>query len=134
MGFADKRDIVLVVDLDDTLYNEYDYQTSGIKEVGKVIAALYGKEITEKMLNWRKEGERDIWKRACQLLELPLSVKESFLWIYRLHRPAITLDTATSDALSHIRSLVKEFVILSDGRSVTQRQKMNALGLNDLRG
>jgi len=85
------------------------------------------------MLTWRGEGETDIWKRACQLLELPLSVKESLLWIYRLHKPVIILDEATSDALTKIRTFVKEVVILSDGRSVTQRQKIHALGLSDFR-
>lgn len=127
-----KIDCVIVLDLDDTLYSEYDYQTSGIKAVAKLIAELYGHDITKQILCWRDDGERDLWGRACMLLGLPDSVKESLLWVYRLHDPQISLDEVTFNALRRIRSLVKAVIILTDGRSVTQRKKLQILGLGDL--
>ncbi len=133
MVVAEKMDIVVVIDLDDTLYAEYDYQTSGIRAVGKTISELYGQDITEQILAWRDAGERNLWRRACLLLDLPVSVKESLLWIYRLHDPEISLDEATVNLLSQISSIVKEIVILTDGRSVSQRKKLHALGLGDMR-
>lgn len=132
MLIDERMDIVVVIDLDDTLYAEYDYQTSGIRAVGKAIAELYGQDITELILAWRDEGERDLWGRACLFLDFSASVKDSLLWIYRLHEPEITLDEAISNALSRIRSLVKEVIILTDGRSLSQRKKLDALGLADL--
>ena len=132
MVIAERMDVVVVLDLDDTLYAEYDYQTSGIRAVGKTIAELYGQNITDQILGWRDEGERDLWGRACLLLDLPAMVKESLLWIYRLHDPEISLDEATVNALSQIKSIVKEVVILTDGRSFSQRKKLHALELADL--
>ena len=129
----EKMDIVVAFDLDDTLYAEYDYQTSGIRAVGKAIKELYGRDITEKILCWRNKGERDLWGKVCQELLIPSSVKDSLLWIYRLHEPQIVLDETISDVLVQIRSMVKQVVILTDGRSVSQRQKLKVLGLGDLR-
>jgi putative hydrolase of the HAD superfamily len=131
MVIAERMDIVVVIDLDDTLYAEYDYQTSGIRAVSKVITELYGQDITDQILSWRDEGERDLWGRACLLLDLPVSVKETLLWIYRLHDPELTLAVAMVNALSQISSIVKDVVILTDGRSVSQRKKIHALGLED---
>ena len=133
MVIAERMDVVVVMDLDDTLYAEYDYQTSGIRAGGKVIADLYGQDITDQMLEWRDEGERDLWGRVCLLLDLPVSVKDSLLWIYRLHEPRISLDKATVDALTQISAIVKDVVILTDGRSLSQRKKLYALGLGDMR-
>ena len=133
MGIPEKLDMVVVFDLDDTLYAEYDYQTSGINAVGKAIKDIYGQHIIQQILDWRSEGEKDLWGRACRECHLPLSVKDSLLWIYRLHEPEITLDQATIDAISEVKSMVKEIVILTDGRSVTQRRKLKALGLGDIR-
>ena len=133
MVIDERMDVVVVLDLDDTLYAEYDYQTSGIRAVGKAITELYGQDITEQILALRDEGERDLWGRACLLLDLPATVKESLLWIYRLHKPRISLDKAIVEALSQIASIVDEVVILTDGRSVSQRKKLYALGLGDMR-
>jgi len=133
MGTSEKIDMVVVFDLDDTLYAEYDYQTSGINAVGKAIKELYGIDLTRQILDWRTEGEMDLWGRACCESHLPISVKDSLLWIYRLHQPEIMLDQTTFDALAEVKLMVKEIVILTDGRSVTQRKKLNALGLGDVR-
>ncbi|MEI8185765.1 MAG: HAD family hydrolase [Chlorobiaceae bacterium] len=131
---VDKRkDVVIAIDLDDTLYAEYDYQTSGIRAVGKVIREVYGQDITDIILSWRHEGECDLWGRVCHLLLLPLSIKSSLLWIYRLHEPLIILEKNISDTLSKIRTIANHVVILTDGRSVSQRKKLNALGLSDLK-
>lgn len=127
-----KKDCVVVFDLDDTLYAEYDYQTSGIKAVAMEIFDLYGRNIVEELLQWRSQGERDIWGRACRLLGLPESLKDSLLWIYRLHKPDIVLDDGTLREIKKLGAAMKKVVILTDGRSVSQRKKIEALGLSDL--
>jgi len=127
-----KKDCVVVLDLDDTLYAEYDYQTSGIKAVAREIYDLYGQNIVVELLQWRSQGERDIWGRACRLLGLPESLKDSLLWVYRLHLPDIALDDVTRRVVSHLREVVKKVVILTDGRSLSQRKKIKALELSDL--
>lgn len=127
-----KNDLIVVFDLDDTLYAEYDYQTSGIKAVAREILMLYGRDIEDEMLRWRHQGEKDVFGRACKCLLLPERIKESLLWVYRLHTPQITCDSDVVRALRYLQKAVKKLVILTDGRSVSQRKKMYALGLNDV--
>jgi putative hydrolase of the HAD superfamily len=125
-------ELVLVFDLDDTLYQEFDYQNSGIAFVGQQLHALYGVDIKDKLLQWRDSGHIDLWQKAAQLLELPESVAEQMLWMYRLHVPKIELPSEVSDILFILRSLVGNIVILTDGRSISQRLKLSVLGLLDL--
>lgn len=123
-------DTVVVFDLDDTLYSEDDYNESGVVAVCNELRKLYGKDIMDELLvTRRKKG--DVWGKACLLLELPLSVKESLIWIYRLHQPSINLDSTTLDVLQKIKNAAKSIAILTDGRSISQRKKLLALGLLD---
>jgi putative hydrolase of the HAD superfamily len=127
-----KKNIVVVFDLDDTLYSEYDYQISGIKAVAREIIHLYGRDVQKELLNWHGQGERDVLGRVCQLLMLPEEVKDSLIWVYRLHNPDIELDCVTAQVFKQLREVVGQLAILTDGRSVSQRKKIDALGLSDL--
>ena len=51
----------LVLDLDDTLYKEYDYQTSGLKYIEKKILDLYDINIFGKLLDLRDQGVSDLF-------------------------------------------------------------------------
>jgi len=123
-----RSDLVVVFDLDDTLYKEFDYNQSGILAVAAEIKTLYGKDLSVQLCRAAEQRE-DVWLLACELLDLPASVKESFLWIYRLHAPAIRLAEAVSALIPGLQSQAKAVVILTDGRSVSQRKKLQALGL-----
>ena len=68
----------------------------------------------------------------CAVLNLPLQIKESLLWIYRLHLPSICLGSNVQKLLAQL-SLKCDLTILTDGRSITQRNKLKALGLEHIR-
>lgn len=126
-----KKEIVIVLDLDDTLYKEVAYQKSGLDAVLRYLEDIYGKSVLDfsKQLNLNLDGD---WiGELCVELNLAPSLKESLLWIYRLHRPSITLDIDIKNTL-HLLSKKSILSILTDGRSITQRQKINALGLSHL--
>jgi len=127
-GLEKFSDWVIVFDLDDTLYQENEYNRSGVIAVANEVEILYGKNITEKLLEVR-ERKGDIWRHACELLDLPLSVKESFLWMYRLHEPVIELDPKVATIVKEVSIAAHKVAILTNGRSITQRMKLNALGL-----
>ena len=55
------KNTCLVLDLDDTLYREYDYQTSGLKYVEEQVSRLYGLNLTGKLLELRDQGVDDIF-------------------------------------------------------------------------
>jgi putative hydrolase of the HAD superfamily len=120
---------VVVFDLDDTLISELEYQRSGISAVETAITSLYGIPFDGRIQQALEKGVKDIWGWACEQLGLPSEVKTSFLWSYRLHQPVISTVSgirATLDALSHAHA---NLAILTDGRSVTQRLKLSAVGL-----
>lgn len=124
-------DTAIVLDLDDTLYKEIDYHASGLAEVCRWIENFYGISVTTGLDNLRKSGETDLLAGLCRLAKLPLSVKESLLWIYRLHQPAISLTSQASYLLKNLEKKHK-IAILTDGRSISQRMKLKSLGLSHL--
>ena len=131
MAQREAKGTVVVLDLDDTLYKEADYHASGLADVCRWINALYNISVTEKLDKLRESGEKDLLAGLCRLIGLPLSVKESLLWVYRLHQPAINLSATTSEFLKHLESN-HQVAILTDGRSISQRLKLKSLGLSHL--
>ncbi|HZW12873.1 MAG TPA: HAD family hydrolase [Noviherbaspirillum sp.] len=132
MARPDFSQTVVVLDLDDTLYKEADYHISGMREVCTWVEALYGKPVAESLEVCRKQGERDLLGAISRLANLPAVVKESLLWIYRLHVPAISISDAVRDLIKQLEATCRAVAILTDGRSVSQRQKLKALGLAHL--
>ena len=122
----------LVLDLDDTLYKEYDYQTSGLRHVEKELSALYNIDLNNYLINLRDKGVNDIYLEIIHLLGLPLNSKESLLFLYRNHMPQINLSKETMSFMKTILRDFKQVAILTDGRSLSQRLKLKALGLVDI--
>lgn len=122
---------VVVFDLDDTLYPEADYVESGIRFVCAQINSLCGIDCYETIQVQRLKDEKFDWlSLACELAYLNPSVKESLLWMYRLHLPDINLSENCSVSLEKIKSAALAVAILTDGRTVTQKFKLASLGLS----
>lgn len=131
MAFHESSGTVFVLDLDDTLYPEIDYQSSGYMEVCRWVEEIAGVSLIQDLAILRGRSEPDILGALCELAALPLATKESLLWIYRLHVPKISLSASVTAFLQILRER-HQVAILTDGRSVTQRQKIKALGLTDI--
>ena len=69
----------IVFDLDDTLYKEKSYNTSGLNAVSSFVKTTYRKDLGNLLLNWQKEGIKDIWANLCDYLQLNPSTKEAFI-------------------------------------------------------
>lgn len=119
-----------VFDLDDTLYKEADFLRSGLLSVAARINELYGKDISADIIEWQNKGEKDIFLKVCQTLNLSNNVKEALLWHYRLHKPDISLSEETKEILHWLQEHSQGVAILTDGRSITQRAKLLQLGLD----
>ncbi|MGH8372791.1 MAG: HAD family hydrolase [Gammaproteobacteria bacterium] len=119
----------VVFDLDDTLYEESEYQSSGLFAVAKIINRAYGNDLKQKILEWKTAGVRDIFSEVCRELGLPASAKEGFIWTYRLHKPTIKLSINARETVNLIENGSAGIAILTDGRSISQRLKLSALGL-----
>jgi putative hydrolase of the HAD superfamily len=122
---------VVVFDLDDTLYLEADYVDSGIRYVCAQISSLCGIDCFETIQAHRLQDAKLDWlSLACELTGLKPSVKESLLWMYRLHLPDIQLSENCSASLEKIKSAALAVAVLTDGRTVTQKFKLASLGLS----
>lgn len=117
----------MVFDLDDTLYKEVDFLTSAYREIaGLAEAAGAPSDVFGQMLVWWQEGQ-NVFERLLSTYCLPQTV-DDLLAVYRSHRPAIGLDEAVRSLLDRLHSLAV-LGIITDGRSLTQRHKVDALGL-----
>ena len=84
------------------------------------------KEIYAFMLETYNE-QADVFSRLIDTYDLSLT-KADLLSVYRSHRPNIRLEL---DTLKVLEVLKQDFILgmITDGRSITQRNKFQALGL-----
>jgi len=124
-----------VFDLDDTLYLERDYVRSGFEAVGQWAQAHLGLEGFA-LRAWRYfEGGRrgDIFN--CVLRDLGCvqdgSLVGEAVAVYRSHSPRISLCADTVTCLGFLKGKIPT-AIVSDGASVSQMAKIEALKLNTM--
>ncbi|MEP6826676.1 MAG: HAD hydrolase-like protein [Aestuariivirga sp.] len=123
------ENLCLVFDLDDTIYNEIDFVRSGIDAVrGALTQAGFG--TTTALTDEELRGGRAI-DILVSKANAPLAMRESLLWQYRLHQPKIALSGTAKSMLDWAKTSCGAVAILSDGRAITQRNKLAALGLED---
>ena len=126
------RKKVVVFDLDDTLYKEIDFLKSGYRKVAEQVAKQYGcdaRAIYEQLLKWYYNGENAF---ACMNEEYGFGNPiNEYLDIYRYHHPTITLSEETRVTLSKLKEVDVVLGIITDGREITQKQKVEALDLEE---
>jgi len=122
---------VIVFDLDDTLYSEYEYKLSGIRVVVDTVVALYPDWNSDDLWRSIDPDGKDWLDKLCRHCGFNESEKQVLLWQYRLHRPTLT-PYASPDFLSELTAPFVASALITDGRSLTQRLKLEALGLSSL--
>lgn len=129
---------VICFDLDDTLNKEIDYLKSAYKEIAQYAAApckgcsmredVLAQKAYEAMLDAYHKGE-NAFEALNAFLGLQNPVRE-YLNIYRNHNPSIALSDEVENTLSALKEKGYVLGMITDGRSVQQRSKINALQLN----
>jgi putative hydrolase of the HAD superfamily len=128
------RPLRIVFDLDDTLYDERDYALSALGFAGRRIDEQHGSaDAGQRRVSMFDAGDRDAIGTLCQELGMATGEKSRLIDAMRAHRPDIFLRPDSARLLRRLRSARADFSILTDGRSVTQRAKIAALGLVDAR-
>ena len=115
---------VICFDLDDTLYNEIDFLKSGFRSIARSVEPDWKTLLSRMFSIYRSGGD------AFRYIEetYKLSVTEQ-LEIYRNHLPDIKAFTGVKSLFEEILCRMGRIGIITDGRSVTQRNKLKALGL-----
>ncbi len=113
---------IFVFDLDDTLYSERDFEKSGIEFVYNNfnIKHIELKAILNNRENWIEQ----IIDGSNNQITLQM-----VLDIYRNHFPTIQLYKDAKVFLEKLLSQGNEMSLITDGRSITQRNKLRALGI-----
>lgn len=123
-----QKNRVVVFDLDDTLYKEQDYLLSAYREIATSLESDYAQEgVFDRMCQWWLEGE-NVFDRLIRTYQLHLTI-DDLLAVYRSHVPAICLDRKTNLLLDRLHQQAV-LGLVTDGRSITQRHKIDALGLS----
>lgn len=118
--------MVVVFDLDDTLYKEIDFVKSAFREIASKIGFPSAYNF---MLEVYNKGE-NAFQEVIAKYNLKYKIPE-LLSIYRNHLPEIHLD---NDAATFLNALKERKVVLgliTDGRTLQQKNKIKALRLDD---
>lgn len=125
--------MVVVFDLDDTLYKEIDYLRSAYRYIACQLAGddAEREEIFGTLYGAYKEG-RDAFAALMERYNDKAMTKETLLHWYRTHKPQISLTDGCEGFLSVLVAKGCRLGIITDGRTVTQLNKIEALGLHSL--
>lgn len=115
-----------IFDLDDTLMYEIDFLKSAFKEIAKILEQENWSSLFDEMLNLYKSNVN-----VFELLEKKYHhyTKEDLLDIYRNHFPEINISNEVEEVLIFLKQKQYKIGLLTDGRSITQRNKIKALKL-----
>lgn len=119
---------VIVFDLDDTLYNEMEYLRSAYAEIANALEPDDWQSLFFRMYSLFRSKE-DVFEFVASKYGVE---KTGLLRQYRRHKPRIHLFEGVLDTLHHIKAKKGKLGIITDGRSSTQRAKLEALGLTQL--
>ncbi len=108
--------MVVVFDLDDTLYPEMEY----VRSAYRAIARYHGQGLLKRML------EAPTPRAAFDSTGIDI---DKVLDIYRNHMPDIKLPWQSLYVLARLSNMGCQLGLVTDGRSVTQRNKIRSLGL-----
>ncbi len=123
-------DCVVVFDLDDTLFLERDFVRSGFREVARVLERTGSVHAFERMEELFDGGDVNPIGAIIEQ-DSPPVVKSELLRIYREHEPTLVLDAAVREMLTDFVNAGRPLGIITDGRSLTQRNKIRSLGLEE---
>ena len=121
----------ICIDLDDTLYNEIDYVISGYREISKYIENEQKIKIRnfpkkKDVLNYKKTHLQRFLKKN-QVRGIPIKF---LINILRNHKPKLSLSKKNLKKLILIRKHFKNLILVTNGRKITQRNKIKSLNIN----
>lgn len=117
-------DTVICFDLDDTLYKEIDFVKSAYGEIAESVGHP---EDVSRMLEWYQEG-KNVFAELISTYQLKWTIAD-FIQLYRTHYPNIFLEPKVRQYLESLKESGTLVGLITDGRSISQRNKIKALGL-----
>jgi len=128
---------VVLFDLDNTLYPEFSFVTSGMQSVARYLHARHGVDLARTQTRLfqilQEQGRGKVFDRLLSELgmvnqETPLAL----LFVYRTHRPVIHLYEDAHALLATLRTRGLRLGLVTDGLASVQHRKIAALNLTPL--
>lgn len=124
--------IIIVFDLDDTLYEELSFVRSGMRVVADYLSPILGLKqsriyeelIQELHLNREKVFDRFLLKYRKSNQKLI----KNCVSVYRSHEPSLNLFPEARSCLARLQE--HPLYIVTDGNQIVQRKKFHSLGLD----
>lgn len=116
---------IVVFDLDDTLYNELDYLRSAYLHIAKQLEPQNWKLLFVSMFS-QFRSKKDVFEMVSNTYSLP---KTELIQLYRDHEPEIKPFPGVLRKLQRIKERHGKIGIITDGRKITQMNKLKALGV-----
>lgn len=114
---------LIVFDLDDTLYNELDFLRSAYREIAMALDPENWQRLFASMFSLYREG-RNVFETISMDYAIDIG---DLLHTYRNHAPDINPFEGVHHLMERIGDLGGQIGLLTDGRSKTQRAKIEAL-------
>ncbi|KQR91840.1 hypothetical protein ASG01_12600 [Chryseobacterium sp. Leaf180] len=119
----------VIFDLDDTLIYEIEYLKSAYAEIARIISPQNYNDIYSKML-LSYDSRADVFGMLTK--EFTGYSVDDFLYIYRNHLPTLQLNSGALEVIEYCKIKKYHLGLITDGRSVTQRNKLKALSLDNV--
>jgi putative hydrolase of the HAD superfamily len=127
MDIKVNKNTIVVFDLDDTLYNELDYLKSAYKSIAKHLEPINWRALYSSMFSLHRCNMNVFEQVANKYKTNTLTLVQ----MYREHKPDIVLFEGVLDLFKAIKTNNGSIGILTDGRSHTQRAKLESLNILD---
>ena len=118
----------IVFDLDDTLVKEIDFLRSAFSAIAYTVDSN-NESLYHQMLDWYF-GKENVFEHITSIY--PNWSIESLKNIYRKHLPDFNKYQYVKDFLLSLRQKKYKLGLITDGFSITQRNKLKSLGIEDL--
>ena len=125
--------MILITDLDDTLYAEHSFVISGMRAVAQFGSEAFGLDAATSfsfmMHNLEAKGRGRVFNSW--LTEYGLINKQRIakcVKVYRHHQPDIAIPKPHHDLLIRLQQLYSLYLV-TDGHKITQQRKVEALGV-----
>jgi len=126
--------MILIFDLDDTLYDERTYVNSGLKAVAKYGQAMFGWDAADSYKYMQEVLERegrgeifDLWLASNG--KISRSLVTECVKVYRHHTPTLQLSLQEKNLLVKLSSKYPLYLV-TDGHKVVQQKKIEALDIS----
>ena len=124
------KEYCLFIDLDDTLFNEIDFVISGYNHIYKWILKNLNLDIQYKpnkkdIINNIENHIQTFIKKNC----FQEKYSPKFVKLMREHKPDISLSNSNLKKLKVISKTFKNLVLVTNGRSISQRNKLQSLNI-----